>query len=458
MTLLSLSQISLINAIAALLRFSASIILTNFLSPEVFGIYAMSITLLGYVGNSMSIGEAFLIAKSNKNEEQKTINQFFSYRLCVFLAWLLIFSLTVTFLTFTEGFKEPFLVMLVVYASLAYNGISTAYLQKIGKHLTIAKINLASVIIPSALAIFFCIFVSANIWALVIFVSFSHLTKFFLTELVNRELKPRYQRYWYRNMDWKYHANHTFVRGLETVRNSLDKFFIFYFIGASTLGLYDRAVTISGFFHLTLASTAGGILIQSLNSQSKIEKGISPAATIKLVIHVYIFGQLLLMLNAEDLFQILFNEQYRPAASLVPLIVPILLVNFIFLISQTIIWSIGAAKNLTLLSIIYLFLTSLALPSIFYKDLHTLLFTLNICSFAFLCVLLFDPILRKFFVSTFLISSFSITGVCAFFQQWLFAFGDFHLLPRLLFSCLISGLCFIGLSLVFLKKIHKDII
>lgn len=340
-------------------------ILARLIAPEDFGIIAVSMVFILFFNQFSDIGFGTTIVQS-KNLKPLDINSFFIITCFQGVIFTVLFIITVPFITSFYGFDKIYDVLMILSISIFFYSINTvpeALNKKEKKFKLIGIVTVVTNIITGIIAILMAYFAKAEIYALVYKIILDGIIIFFLNIKVSG-YKPRLQfsiepikrDLKYTTFQFLYSTTYYFSR-------NLDNMIIGKFLGAVSLGYYDKAYKLMIMPVQNLSNIISPVLHPVLTDISDNKNDVSKIYLniIKLLALVGFPLSIYLFYVAEEVILFLYGVGWEK--SIKPFKFLALSVGFQMIMSSTrgVFQALGKTKEMFFMALISVFFFILAL-------------------------------------------------------------------------------------------------
>ncbi len=236
------------------------ILLTRWLSPEIFGIYAFAyaIVVLTAIIPNFGMGQAFIHRAPQTENEQDAAAVHFTLRLAFTSIWALILLAGALWLA-NGQLQAALLVIIPVSFGIQMTQTPSLILRRRVAHKRLATADFVEVILTTIIALSLA-WRGAGLWSLLATDIMSLLVRSGILYLWRPIWKPRLQ--W--NSDLvRYYLNfgsRAFIAdALSTALDRIDDLWTGIFLGQSALGIYSRAYTFATYPHKLLAAPVNAV-------------------------------------------------------------------------------------------------------------------------------------------------------------------------------------------------------
>jgi O-antigen/teichoic acid export membrane protein len=263
-SIISISWNFAANAAVVILLAVRMILLTRWLSPEIFGVYAYAyaIVVLTAIIPNFGMGQAFIHRTAETENEDEAAAVHFSLRLTFTTIWAVIL-LAGTLLLTNGDLQTTLLIIVPVSFGIQMTQTPSLILRRRVSHKRLAIADFVEVVLASLVALTLA-WRGAGLWALLATDIVSVIVKGGILFLWRPFWKPRLQ--WNRELVRYYlhFGSRAFVAdALVNTLDKLDDLWTGIFLGQAALGIYSRAFTFATYPRKLLAApinaVAGGM-------------------------------------------------------------------------------------------------------------------------------------------------------------------------------------------------------
>ena len=240
------------------------ILLTRWLSPQIFGTYAFAyaIVVITAIVPNFGMGQAFIHRALQTENEQDAAAVHFTLRLTFTLVWAAL--LLVATLLLTDGdLQVTLLVIVPVSFGIQMTQTPSLILRRRVSHKRLATVNFVEVILTTIVALSLA-WRGAGLWAL--------LATDIVSLLVKGSILYLWRPFWKPQLLWTSRLVRYYLRfgsrafiadALSSALDRIDDLWVGIFLGPSALGIYSRAYTFATYPRKLLAApvtaVAGGM-------------------------------------------------------------------------------------------------------------------------------------------------------------------------------------------------------